>query len=219
MRRYIDADKALRSAIEEKRFFIHFEDAFNEQFVVDTIYSDLADFLNSQPTADVVEVVRKPVLGYEGYYEVDPFGRVFGLDRVVTVTDGDRVYKKPIAGKQMKQNMHDKGYKTVSLTKDGKTRTHFVHRLVAEAFIPNPDNFPQVNHKDEDKTNNFLENLEWCTNEYNLTYGTARKRQARKVKGRPLSEEHKRKISDSMKRHKAKKEDDFCSYGERKVQE
>lgn len=58
MSRYIDADKALQCAIEEKRFFIYFEDAFNQQFVVNTIYSDLADFLNSQPTADVVEVVR-----------------------------------------------------------------------------------------------------------------------------------------------------------------
>ena len=69
-----------------------------------------------------------------------------------------------------------------------------------------------VNHKDEDKTNNFAENLEWCTNEYNLSYGTARQRQARKVRGRPLTEEHKRKISESMKKH-------FCSYGERKDDE
>lgn len=183
--------------------------------------TDATDFVNAFRDADAVEVVRKPVFGYEGYYEVDQFGRVFSLDRVITVKDGDRVYEKPIAGKQMKQAMHDKGYKIVSLTKDGKTKMHFVHRLVAEAFIPNPDNLPQVNHKDEDKTNNFLENLEWCTNEYNLMYGTARQRQAKKVRGGPLSEEHKAKISRAMKSYHAmvRGHNDYCSYGERKETE
>lgn len=141
---------------------------------------DLSDF----PVVDAVKVVRKPVVGYEGYYEVDQFGRVFGLDRIVTVVDGNRTYKKPLSGKQMKQSMHDKGYKTVSLTKDGKTKTMFVHRIVAEAFLPNPDNMPMVNHKDEDKTNNFIENLEWCTAEYNRTYGKAVEKQAKKLRGR-----------------------------------
>jgi hypothetical protein len=109
----------------------------------------------------------------------------------------------------MKQNMHDKGYKIVSLTRDGKTKAHFVHRLVAEAFIDNPDDLPMVNHKDEDKTNNFAENLEWCTNEYNVNYGNARKRQAKKLRGIPHTEEHKRKISESLRRY----------YGERKYNE
>ena len=136
------------------------------------------------PAADVVKVVRKPIKGYEGYYEVDQFGRVFSVDRVISVDDNGRKYEKSLAGKQMKQSMHDKGYKTVSLTRDGKTKTVFVHRLVAEAFIKNPDSLPMVNHKDEDKTNNFVENLEWCTNDYNLSYGTARQRQARKIRGR-----------------------------------
>lgn len=136
------------------------------------------------PPVDAVPVVRKPVKGYEGYYEVDQFGRVFGIDRVIAVNDNGREYAKPLAGKQMKQSLHDKGYKTVSLTRDGKTKMHFVHRLVAEAFIPNPDNLPMVNHRDEDKTNNFLENLEWCTASYNRTYGKAIERQARKLRGR-----------------------------------
>lgn len=133
---------------------------------------------------DMIPVVRKPVVGYEGYYEVDQFGRVFGLDRIVTVVDGKRTYEKPLSGKQMKQSMHDKGYKTVSLTKDGKTKMMFVHRIVAEAFLPNPDNMPMVNHKDEDKTNNFIENLEWCTAAYNRTYGKAVEKQAKKLRGR-----------------------------------
>ena len=141
--------------------------------------------------------VRKPVSGYEGQYEVDQYGRVFGVDRTKTVVDNGRIYDKPIAGKQMKQSLHTRGYKTVTLTKDGKTKTVYVHRIVAEAFIENPDNLPMVNHKDEDKTNNFVENLEWCTASYNRTYGKAIERHAKKLRGR-------------------KRKDDFCSYGERK---
>ena len=162
--------------------------------------------LQQAPAADVVEVVRKPVKDYEGYYEVDQFGRVFGLDRTIIVVDGERTYEKLLTGRQMKQSIHDKGYKTVSLTKDGKTKSVFVHRIVAEAFIPNPDNLPMVNHKDEDKTNNFLENLEWCTASYNRTYGKAIEKHARKLRGKTHTEEHKQKISESLRR----------SYGERK---
>lgn len=158
--------------------------------------------------ADVVEVVRKPIKGYEGHYEVDQFGRVYSVDRIVHVNDNGREYDKPLKGKHMKQSVHTKGYKTVPLTKDGKTTTHYVHRLVAEAFIPNPSNLPFINHKDEDKTNNFVENLEWCTEQYNATYGKAREKQAKKLRGRKHSEEHKQKISEGVKHY-------HCSYGER----
>jgi hypothetical protein len=157
-------------------------------------------------TADVVEVVRNPVKGYEGYYEVDQFGRVYSVDRLVLVDDNGRQYNKALGGKQMKQNVHSKGYKVVSLTKDGKTKTVFVHRIVAEAFISNPNNLPMVNHKDEDKTNNFAENLEWCTAKYNRSYGKAIEKQAKKIRGRKHTEEHKQKISEGVKR----------SYGERR---
>lgn len=164
------------------------------------------DMARYAPTIDAVPVVRKAVKGYEGYYEVDQFGRVFGLDRTITVVDGERTYEKPIAGRQLKQSMHDKGYKTVSLTKDGQTKQMFVHRIVAEAFLPNPENLPMVNHKDEDKTKNFLENLEWCTAAYNRTYGKAIESHAKKIRGVPHTEEHKQKISEGLKRH----------YGERR---
>ena len=127
--------------------------------------------IKDAPTIDAVEVVRKPVKGYEGYYEVDQFGRVYGCERHIPVDDNGRLYVKPVFGKQMKQALHTKGYKIVSLTRDGRTKTAFVHRLVAEAFLPNPDALPYVNHKDEDKTNNFMDNLEWCTQKYNLNYG------------------------------------------------
>ena len=185
--------------------------------------------IEAAPSADVVEVVRKPVNGYEEYYEVDQFGRVYSVDRVVSVKDNGRVYDKPLKGKQMKQSVHAKGYKTVSLTKDGKTKTAFVHRIVAEAFIPNTENLPMVNHKDEDKTNNFVENLEWCSASYNRTYGRAIEKQAKKLKGRKHTEEEKAKISASMKKYRdneraekgycdngKRKADDYCSYGKRK---
>ena len=160
-------------------------------------YDEIADYLIAN---NVVPVVRLPVRGYEGKYVVDQFGRVYGVDRTTTVLDNGRIYEKPIAGKQMKQSVHTKGYKTVTLTKNGKTKTVYVHRIVAEAFISNPYNLPMVNHKDEDKTNNFVENLEWCTASYNRTYGKAIERHAKKLRGK-------------------KRKDDFCSYGERKNNE
>jgi hypothetical protein len=165
----------------------------------------IANQLLKQSTADVVEVVRKPVKGYEGYYEVDQFGRVYSIDRLISVDDNGRQYNKVLGGKQMKQGMHSKGYKIVSLTKEGKTKTVFVHRIVAEAFISNENDLPMVNHKDEDKTNNFVENLEWCTAKYNRSYGKAIEKHSKKIKGRKHTEEHKQKISEGVKR----------SYGER----
>ena len=178
-------------------------------------YKALQEEVEQTKTVDAVEVVRKPVRGYEGLYEVDRFGRVFGIDRTITVTDHGRCYVKPICGKQLKQSLHTEGYKTVGLTKDGKTKTVFVHRIVADAFIYNPLDLPMVNHKDEDKTNNCVENLEWCSASYNRTYGKGAVKQARKLRGRIHTEEHKQKISDSLKKHYAEA-DDFCNEGERK---
>ena len=72
----------------------------------------------------------------------------------------------------MKPLNDSKGYLQVILYKDGKVKHYGVHRLIAEAYIPNPNNLPQVNHKDENKTNNCLQNLEWCDAKYNNNYGT-----------------------------------------------
>ena len=76
----------------------------------------------------------------------------------------------------IKNQIERKGYERVHLYKDKKGKYFKIHRLVAMAFIPNPDNLPQVNHRDENKTNNRVDNLEWCTQEYNLNYGTATRR-------------------------------------------
>ena len=104
---------------------------------------------------------------YEGHYQVSNFGRVksikFGKERILKL----RTDKKT-------------GYLHVVLCKDGKVKEFTVHRLVAEAFLPNPHNYPCVNHKDENKLNNSVSNLEWCTHKYNSNYGTAIQRNSQK---------------------------------------
>lgn len=107
----------------------------------------------------------KPVVGYEGLYEVSNMGRIRSLDRI------DSLGRK-IVGKIKNQRNDLDGYKHVDLFKNGKAKTAKVHREVAMAFIPNPENLPQINHKDEDKANNRVDNLEWCTPGYNNNYGT-----------------------------------------------
>ena len=112
----------------------------------------------------------RPVVGYEGLYEVSNTGRVRSVDRYVKTCYGSyRLHK----GKVLSPGIRPDGYLVVSL----QYRMFRVHRIVAEAFLPNPDNLPQVNHKDEDKSNNRVDNLEWCDSKYNNNYGTARIRE------------------------------------------
>lgn len=92
-------------------------------------------------------------------------------------TDGVVVNEKK--KRILKPVLHNNGYYYIHVTIDGKRKNLSVHRLVAEAFIPNPDNLPCVNHINEDKTDNRVENLEWCTHKYNLSYGTCIERRAR----------------------------------------
>lgn len=108
----------------------------------------------SEPLNEIDERWR-PVKGYEGFYEVSSLARVRSLPRVST------------KGKILKATMFNTGYYYVDLSKNGTRTKKQVHRLVAQSFIPNPDNLPQVNHKDGVKTNLSLDNLEWCTARYN----------------------------------------------------
>ena len=104
-------------------------------------------------------IIWKSVVGYEGLYEVSNTGLVKSLNCYK--------YKKP---RLMKLGKRPDGYLCVGLSKNNVTKTKTVHRLVAEAFIPNPDKLEMVNHKDEDKTNNTVGNLEWCSRAYNQLY-------------------------------------------------
>ena len=104
----------------------------------------------------------KSIAGYEELYEVSDIGRVKSLK-----------YGKEKILKPWKTH---KGYIRVNLYKDGQRKMQFIHRLVAEAFIPNPNNLETINHKDEDKTNNTVINLEWMSREDNNNYGTRNKR-------------------------------------------
>ena len=113
------------------------------------------------------EEIWCPIKGYESIYEVSDKGRVksvkFGKERI------------------LKPRRTPQGYLLVCLCKNGEIKQCLVHRLIAQTFIPNPDNLPQVNHKDEDKENNSVQNLEWCDRKYNINYGTRTQRQAEKI--------------------------------------
>ena len=113
----------------------------------------------------------KPVKGYENWYEVSNLGRVRSLDRQIKYRSIHRT------GKLIKLGC-TRGYYYAKLHKNNKRRYVGVHRLVADAFIPNPNNLPEVNHKDENKQNNCANNLEWCTRKYNVNYGTGKQRRA-----------------------------------------
>lgn len=97
----------------------------------------------------------KVIDGTEGKYSVSPSGDI----------KGKRGLLKPFLVQ---------GYLAVCFRVGGRQRNLYVHRLVAEAFLPNPDNLPQINHKDEDKTNPHIDNLEWCTEQYNVEYSCAK---------------------------------------------
>ena len=116
----------------------------------------------------------RPVVGYEGLYEVSNTGRVRSLDRYVK-SKGESYWLRK--GKMLSPAKDKNGYLKVNLSCNGKNNIIRVHRLVTEAFLPNPDNLPEVNHKDEDKTNNNVENLEWCNRKDNINYGTRTERQ------------------------------------------
>lgn len=145
-----------------------------------------------------MEEIWKDIVGYEGFYQVSNLGRVKSLDRYIEITNKrGTLYRRPIKGRLLSLNNADGDYISVALTKDSIGIFYSVHRLVAQAFIPNPDNLPQVNHKDENPSNNYADNLEWCTAKYNSNYGTRCEKLSKTLSGRIRSEEHCRKISET----------------------
>lgn len=111
----------------------------------------------------MIEEIWKDIEGYEGIYQVSNLGRV----------------KRVTTGRILKSYKDRGGYLRVDLCKSGKRKNHKIHRLVAQAFIPNPDNKLQVNHIDENKTNNSVDNLEWVTAKENCNHGTHNERSSR----------------------------------------
>ena len=110
--------------------------------------------------------IWKVIPNYENY-EASNFGRIRSIDRVVK---RDRYTTRKIKGKILQQFAKNSGYLQVNLSKNGKIETKTVHRLVAITFLENTNNYTDVNHKDENKHNNNVSNLEWCNYEYNNTY-------------------------------------------------
>ena len=129
---------------------------------------------------DVIIEKNGIVYDYSGLYQISNFGRVKSLNYART--------GKPGILKLSEKNK-DK-YIDVTLVKNKEKQGFSVHRLVATAFVQNPNNLPIVNHKDENKHNNRADNLEWCTTQYNNTYGTSRERQALKMKGKMAGDKH-----------------------------
>lgn len=118
----------------------------------------------------------RDIPGYEGLYQISNLGRVRSLDRIVSATNGKTFHYK---SKIKKQTKDSKKYFQVSLNKNNKDINFSVHRLVAQAFLPNPDNLPEVNHINECRWDNAVWNLEWCTHIYNCNYGSRTIRSAK----------------------------------------
>ena len=117
--------------------------------------------------------IWKDIEGYEGLYQVSNLGRVKSI-----YYDKERI---------LKPGKNTKGYLQVHLCKNGERKEYTVHRLVAKVFISNPNNLPMINHKDENPSNNRVENLEWCSAKYNNNYGTRTQRVAEKMINGKLS--------------------------------
>ena len=140
--------------------------------------------------------IWKDIKDYDGLYQVSNTGKIKSLERWIDrKCKGKRWQEEKI----LKPLVNKHGYLHVGLHKNGKIKNYLVHRLVAEAFIQNPNNYPQVNHKDENPSNNFVNNLEYCDAKYNSNYGTRNERVAEKMKGKHRSEETKIKMSEAHK--------------------
>jgi len=127
-----------------------------------------------------IEEIWKDIEDYKGEYQVSNLGRVKSLDREIPHSKGKGIRKRK--GMFIKTHIMPNGYEHIVIRKDGKQHNDYIHRLVAKAFCVNVNNLSEVNHIDENKENNCADNLEWCTHEYNMCYGTLLKRQSLSLK-------------------------------------
>lgn len=117
----------------------------------------------------------KPIPGFNGEYEASTYGQIRSVSGIRTYTAWGKTIERRHTGKTLKPLFDGRGaYLQVPLSINGSSRRYLVHRLVAITFIDNPNGLPEVNHMDEDKTNNAVWNLEWCDHKYNNNYGSKR---------------------------------------------
>ena len=152
--------------------------------------------------------VWKDIEGYEGLYQVSNFGQVKSLPRTIIYKDGrKRIFPEKI----LKPSKNKNDYLIVKISKNDKQESFYIHQLVAQMFLKNPQNYSCVNHKDENKQNNHVDNLEFCSYSYNNSYGTKPERLSDSLKiyykdkknhpmyGKHHSEETKQKIGEGNK--------------------
>lgn len=124
----------------------------------------------------MMEEIWRNIEEYKGFYQVSNWGRIKSTQ-----------YWNGTYERILTNNKGKNGYLSVQLYKNGKGKFYLVHRLVAQAFLENPDNLPCINHRDECKTNNNIDNLEYCSRKYNCNYGTRKQRIVEKTKNGKLS--------------------------------
>ena len=120
---------------------------------------------------DIIVEENGVMYDYTNLYKISNTGKI-------------KSYCKNKNGTLLKIQTQKNGYQIINLYKNNEMKRFYIHRLVAKIFIPNPENLPEVNHKDEDKTNNSIDNLEWCDRKYNMNYGARGEKASKKLKGR-----------------------------------
>lgn len=133
----------------------------------------------------------KDIAGYVGEYQISTYGRVRTVAHVtMRKHKSGHEYPYTVREKIRKTKRNNKGYEQIGLRSYGRPDAYFlIHRLVAEAFLPNPDALPCVNHKNENRSDNRLDNLEWCSYEYNINYGTHKEKAAAWMRERRVRKE------------------------------
>ena len=152
---------------------------------------------------DISQEIWKDVIGYEGYYQVSNLGRVKGLSRPIIGN------KRGYTSEHFLKESITRGYKSVTFSVNKQHKTMKIHRLVAICFLDNPNNYPQINHKDGNKLNNCVSNLEWCDASFNnkhkyevLGYKFSDEtlhKLSQKAKGRVWSEQSRENLSNVLK--------------------